>query len=95
MEVNILPCRAAEAGVTQGHEFPCFKLRLKIKSALFLIGNLLFHEGNATEKCASSSVFAPEHGVGSNKEVSKSYLHMFFSSLSPPSSLKDDLADLL
>ena len=52
-----------------------------------MIENLLFNKGNATEKCAFWNVFAPDHGV---KEVNKSYLHMVsFSSLWPPSSLKD------
>ena len=51
---------------------------IKIKSALFQIGKLLFHEGNVTEKCASSSVFAPDHDVGSDKKVSKSYCIRFF-----------------
>ena len=52
--------------------------RIKIKSVLFMIGNLLFHEENATQICASSNVFTPDHGVGNVKEVSKSYLHMVF-----------------
>ena len=46
---------------------------IKIKSTLFLIRNLLFNERNATEKCESSGVYAPDHGVGSDKKASKSY----------------------
>ena len=53
-------------------------LWIQIKSVLFLIGNLLFHEGDATEKCASSTVFSPDHDMGSNNEVSKFYCVCFF-----------------
>ena len=55
-----------------GHTFNDFKLRQNIVK----IGILLFHEGNATEKCASSNVFSPNHAFGSVTEVNKSYLLM-------------------
>ena len=39
---------------------------------------MLFHEGNAPEKRASLSLFSPDHGVGSDREASKSYFCMIF-----------------
>ena len=79
MEVKILPCRPTEAG---GRQVPLYWIKIK-KSALFLIGNLLFHEGNATKKCASSKVFALDHGVGSviKKLVNLIYMWFFFFTL--------------
>ena len=49
---------------------------IKIKSALFLIGNLPFHERNVTEKWMC--FFASDHDVGSDKEVSKFHFICFF-----------------
>ena len=50
--------------------------RIKIKSVLFMIGNLLFHEGDATVHLRTSS--SQTMVWGNVKEVSKSYLHMVF-----------------
>ena len=56
----------------RGHTFNDTELKQKSVK----IGILLFHEGNATEKCASSNVFALYHAFGSVTEVNKFYLPM-------------------
>ena len=88
MKVDIPPFRAVETGGTQGHGSPCFELFSLLETCSFM-------KGMSQKSVRLRASLLPTIMWSVIKKLVNLITYVFFSSLWPPSSLRDGSADLL